>query len=463
MAEQDPTALIQRLVDDNRPWFEGCLIGYLALSRAYFDKVKSVLCVDKDSGEFYPDFSTDIDNAIYQAICSFYNAMQKADSVNKELFRVYLEQIAGEGTWIGMGEVDAAFRRVVEFTEVPVDQLETLMDNGYTYWLKRRRTEDVIRRSALSNLLPEQLAEEVRAHVKIIERQKESDTYEFGHGTLYPQPEVFRIGTGLSDLDICIGGGLGQGEGTLFIGAQGSGKTIIACQIAANIAAHSKHVLFITTEQRHRDLELRIISNRCNVPFDRIKDNFRPDRDLSSVEFEKYCVLVEQLRDYLHFKDWMEDRARSVITDLDTELDKVEDKYGKVDCIILDWIGGALGSESVKNPEAIRHIYQATADKMASIASDRNMVSVSFAQAAMGLCYNKKRIDATMLAECKNMGRNMTNVIGISALTEKESDDKEAIYLVNQIFWVSKARKGENKQIKFKREYRYQRVKCEKD
>ena len=72
---------------------------------------------------------------------------------------------------------------------------------------------------------------------------------------------------------------------------------------------------------------------------------------------------------------------------------------------------------------------------------------------------NRRRVDASVMAECKQMGRAMTNVIGISAMLEKESEeDTDAlIFSDKQWFYVSKSRKGLTKAISIRRNFKYQR------
>ena len=67
---------------------------------------------------------------------------------------------------------------------------------------------------------------------------------------------VPRIGTGVDDLDVVLGGGIVKGSVTLLAGQPGIGKSTILLQIAAAIA-QSKSVLYISGEESAHQVALR--------------------------------------------------------------------------------------------------------------------------------------------------------------------------------------------------------------
>lgn len=274
--------------------------------------------------------------------------------------------------------------------------------------------------------------------------------------------DIRRIQSGLTQLDAKIGGGFGEKEHSLFIAGTGGGKTVMACQLAATFALNGEPGIFISTEQGHEELEPRIYSNLCSIPFNLIKDGVKEDK-LPEDKLKLVEELDRQLAAKLTFLDWKDDRSKSVMQDLENEVLRFTETKGfPPKWMIFDWIGGGLGQLSVKDLALVRQIYQLTADKMAQIADTHNMVTISFAQAATAKAKNNAKIDSDCMAECKSMGRAAVNIIGISALTDN-TDEQEGVnappmYRDKQFFYVSKARKGEGAMIPFRREFAFQRI-----
>ena len=62
-----------------------------------------------------------------------------------------------------------------------------------------------------------------------------------------PRWRLERIPTGIPNLDRVIGGGLSQGDLALVVGGPGSGKTVLAAQMAFHWAAQGRRVLWLVT------------------------------------------------------------------------------------------------------------------------------------------------------------------------------------------------------------------------
>lgn len=63
-----------------------------------------------------------------------------------------------------------------------------------------------------------------------------------------------RVKTGITGLDKIIGGGIPKGFSVLVTGFEGTGKSILAMQTAANIARLGKKALYISFEQNENEI-----------------------------------------------------------------------------------------------------------------------------------------------------------------------------------------------------------------
>jgi len=281
---------------------------------------------------------------------------------------------------------------------------------------------------------------------------------EFGYSTENKEPKKIRIPIPkMMGLTTAMGGGFTKKEHTMFIAPTGGGKTVMACGIAVGLALQKQRTLLVTTEQGDDELEPRIISANCDVPFERIKDGVDLDTDIPSHAWDKYQDLKKDLNGYFWYENWNEDRSLSVMHDLKNLVTEHKRIYGGLDVVVLDWIGGALGSMSPDKADFIRMLYQMTADYMDTLAKEEDLITVSFAQANIMQSKNKKCVDHTMLAECKSMGRNANFVFGISALENDSDGETRATYRDEQWCHCSKGRKSNAEGFKLLREFHFQR------
>jgi hypothetical protein len=327
---------------------------------------------------------------------------------------------------------------------------------GLITWLKKVRLGYVVPdETQHTDYNPDNVVKVLAEHNAAIDKlvtDQSASFVPFGTGLDEADDGATRISTGLRCLDEPLGGGLARGESTLFIAATGVGKTVAATHLAAHFAGMGLRGLLITTEEKRKALELRIVSNRANIPYKRIREKF-DERQLQSDELARYRAVRKQLETQLTIIEWLGDRSRSVREDLDIEVLKC----APVDFVILDWIGGALGSTT---PELVRLAFQGAADKLAEIALRHNIICIGMAQAHPGQSRNKAKVDSTMLCECKTMGQRAANIIGMSGLRviDEEGRESEILYRDKQYFYISKCRKSKGGLKPFIREFDYQRI-----
>ena len=432
--------------------------------QSFYGLVGRVLCKNAETGDVIDDFQDVLANAVYTVLTKYMFCFVGGGAVFKPMdattARVLLNTLIDEQLLL-LNEVDPAVELFVECMQISPGQVELFVRNGFTYWLQKRRAQWMYSKQVQSDdWNPVQVFAEIQRSLEALNITGEPKKYgrSFDSGFDVKDFDVERYSSGLRSLDKALGGGFGRKEFTLVIAGTGAGKTVMACQLGLQFALQGKKGVIITTEQPHDQLVVRIASNYCNIPFEQIKDGLK-EEILSADQMPKYAAMRIALHNRLFFENWLEDRSKSIISDLDYYIRGFIGEHGKIDFLILDWIGGALGSMNHTDVAAIRHTYQFTADKLSDLAITHNIPTIGFAQAHPQQAANKRNIDSTMMSECKSMGRNATNIIGISALMDNEqSDENVPIYHADQFFWVSKARKSSGGQVRFRRRFAFQRI-----
>ncbi len=359
---------------------------------------------------------------------------------------------------IGPSEIPEALAAFDEALGLDIDESTQIVRLGFVYWLRKRRMERVIRaETAMPSWDPNKITNALAVHNKAIDTLLAGGDEAFvAFDKITEPPAVELIPSGLRACDDSLDGGFGKGEFSLVIAPSGGGKTTFGTQLAATFALRKHKVLYITTEQPPSELLPRIASNVGNIPFNKVRKGVHRDKLLPG-EYERYEKLRGALGANLNFANWGKDRSRSIRADLRAEVERFIAQHGRIDVLIFDWIGGALGTLSGKDQHALRLAFQDTGDALGTIARDLGIVVIGFGQAALGSTRGKKHIDQDDIAECKSMGRSATNVIGISAIREQTDDDGPNFARVQYLF-VSKARKSAGGIRRFRREFEYQRL-----
>jgi len=298
----------------------------------------------------------------------------------------------------------------------------------------------------------------------------------FGHGIDNPLPYVPRVPTGITELDMALGGGLGAGEAHLILGCTGVGKSALCCQVAGAQATQVRgrpnpqdpegrgtaRVLYVTTEasQKHHQLEPRFISNLAQIPYGVLVDGVRPE-----ILTERQRADYERVREVLSganlmFYEWDRQDPRgqqNPLAYLDDIIKEAQDRMNGLDGIMLDWIGGALppGVTDLK-----RHHYQELGNGFCSLVGNYGLAGIAFAQAHASF-RNKREVDDRAITECKSLGQEFTSMIGITAFIRSRDEMSESkssdIFRDEQLLWIGKSRKGMAGAIPIRRNLAYQR------
>ena len=371
-----------------------------------------------------------------------------------------------------VGLMDKAFADQEE-----ADAMRVLIDDALGFWAEQR-AHAFYRQRMHSQKDLAQLSQEILGDISAIQevcRRVEEGDDSFiktaGFSFFIVVPPVIRYPTPVTGLTAALGGGLARREATLVLAPQGAGKTVMACQLAAHYAVQGLNVLLISTEEGQARLDRRVFANMATLDYGKIKDNFNLTT-VGQADEAKVMGAIDLLGGRMHIADWMlagsdativsEEAFSELILRKERELAK---SHGlpAFDVVMLDWVGSALGSfvELTSKGVPLRHLLLQAANNLADIAKKQNKIAVIFTQATAGVSYNRKRIDMSCLSECKDMGQRCANIVGISAMYQKdpggESMSAAKLYAEMQWLCVSKSRFGEGGEIPVRRRFSHMR------
>lgn len=280
----------------------------------------------------------------------------------------------------------------------------------------------------------------------------------------------------LTNLEACLGGGFGKKEHVIFAAPSGQGKTTLACQIAGSLAKAGYQVLYISTEQPGAELKPRFLSSMSyhgnkdgRIPFSEVKDGGYMSKWTAKTSSEQFDIqnkaklearsrILQSLEGKLHFVNWL--GSGHSVSELGALVKEANRRYKvNVDCVILDWIGGALDG-STTDPSIKRQLYISAAKAMKDLAYKYNVAAISFAQTTAD-AVDKQKVSERHLGECKAIHHEAVAAIGISAMHARNNNpdeaDGESAYAKEQWFYVFKSRKAQGVLFKMIRNFSYQR------
>lgn len=97
-------------------------------------------------------------------------------------------------------------------------------------------------------------------------------------------PTMAYIRTGISSLDLALGGGMFRG-GMYIVGARpGMGKTTLALNIAEEVATHGTKVLFVSLEMSDHQIMCKRISRETGIPYTSLMSGHMESKDISEMD-----------------------------------------------------------------------------------------------------------------------------------------------------------------------------------
>jgi hypothetical protein len=459
--EAAPT--IVSLIDSQPDWFEGSVLAAACRSREFYNQFHTVLCVAEQPGETQNDFSYPSDNLIYRIIGQFRQitaGMPGMDVVPESFFQVTLQAYLQLGD-VQPDQIEPTLQRVKFLMNCPLEQMIPVISQGVGHWISKTRVRKVVARSmAEPSWSPVEFVRSL-AVAESAGRQASAPAYAhlFGDGRKAGKLHVDRLPSGINRLDRAMGGGFGVKEMTLIIGSTGAGKTVLASQLASTFAQSGFPGIWISTEETHDQLEPRIYSNACQIPYNQIKDGIDLNK-LSKDKADMALALEAKIGTNMLILDWVTDRSKTIDTDLSEEIRKFKERFKTPPrWLMFDWLGGAQGTLTTAQMAVQRQLLQQTADGLADQAVAHNMVVIALAQGNITLCRNNMKIDSSCLMDNKTLGRKATTILGISQLQEQTDAmaGGEPPYLRKQFLFASKTRRGVGGLIPIIRNFEFQR------
>lgn len=261
-----------------------------------------------------------------------------------------------------------------------------------------------------------------------------------------------------------------EGDGLYLLGDfTVTHNTVLSTQLARDFSqlGHRK-VAYVTTEQPPTELMARIASNHLQINYNHFtarKDLGNAtdyDREVSVIpqwiwddpQYQEGLKSLEEVMSRIVFLDWSQGKGQSIAQNLEAELDALEATDFDPDILLIDWIGGGL-DKGLEGKIDLRLVYQQAADWGVSYAKRRRKVVIEMAQFDRVKAMGKSKCGSAWLSECKTMGNNMTNFVGISAAVEDGSED--SVFSINQFLYVEKSRDGTGGNIPVERHFHFQR------
>jgi KaiC/GvpD/RAD55 family RecA-like ATPase len=218
-----------------------------------------------------------------------------------------------------------------------------------------------------------------------------------------------KLPTGMDDVDLALGGGLGRGQLGLWVGETGTGKSMACSQCYASSLLLGQHAAYATTELPEGEVLARVKSALTDIPIDEVMAG-EPE----------VSARLEDLAGQLGV-GWVRSFTAHAVTvaDLVEWIDECERKVGRpVDLLVIDYADHLSAPGSASSYESGRIIFDALRK-----AVRRRSFWVWTNSQAKGR-EKRKRLDNRDVADSMHKARSVHTLI---TLTSGEQNGEETI------------------------------------
>jgi len=465
------------MVKDHPETLERILIVGMLLSLHFYRALRNKVCVFlPELNCFRPDFTNPIFNEAFVALDAFYRVFENFAMPNDTgVPPQHLENILYDKVRNGLVTADNAVL-IKEQLLIEMDTLEftpeifmAIQDcPAFHYWIERKAAEYEVRQlSKQGAIYPttlhdlEQAVERTRKSLAPIkDRIIDLDPFFEGHKKWTPP-----LSTGLAFLDQALSGGLYPGETTMVAGSNGSGKTVMAVQIAMTMAQQGAKVAFFTTEESGDRLFMRMLSNFTNTEYVKLINREDAGGKSADVLHVPACissdpekaVKLAQLRETcrnIKFLDWT--AGLSIAGQFEGDIRRLQDTGFDPRIIVFDWIGGGL--DQGMDLEKRRFNYEIAVNQIVRFCKATGKTAVLMAQLdKTKLRPSTHYVPMSFLSECKTMTNQIDNFIGITALQVNDETGGKPRLAQRQFLSVDKGRYGKGGSVAVEQQFKFQR------
>lgn len=466
---------VKKVVRSNTRLFEQYLIAAMLVSYDFWSGYcRNRINTSISSYKNYNDFTKSIYNEIYDCICTFYETLD--DSMEKSSI------VVDKGFIIGLlkdkmykGQISI---EDVKFAESSLDDIDKLIESGksnnyfaifqfaksgFAYWLELRRVAQITENNYNSKITADELIHKIKSATSDVVID-DSTFMSFDEAVDYEDVDNGGFRMPIATLPIftrVLAGGLKKGETGIVASLPSGGKTIMACQIASGLALNGFNVLLISTEQHAVNLVPRCITANTGIPFNLIADGVKHAikiGKLSQTQIQEIKDFTDLMKNHLYFENWGL-KGNRITTSLESTIDLYVKTHGKLDVVIIDWIGGGI-EKPPEDKTKKNEYYDYTMKFICRVMKQKHLAGVVMAQVNPKQAEDVNLITINELADCKTLDQDASWAMGISRLENPKkriSNQIQASYKTQQTFNFWKNRLSPPYHYPVIREFGFQR------
>jgi replicative DNA helicase len=474
------------LSDENIATTEARIVGTALFSHEAFLKLKTLCAYNEDTGMVENGFRTEYLNRVFTAIYIAWETIPGGEthvttSVKSEFERIIQTWIAdpsiGNGVPIGASDIEGMNLWVdTEWVEenYTYNQIRNILSSEvFTTWVERRLAERHI------NQIHLQKQQGAVGRTPFLRASRDFEEMDVGFDDDMPEPDrlyerrssqMFYCGN--DAIHHAMGTGFELGALTIIGAPRGNGKTVIAVQVAFELALQDVGVMMVSTEEPSHSLVPRFLTNYLEVPINELRQStVMRDRERGQIieqttyggiradKFHEHEARINEFRDCVYapnirvvYCDKPPDEG--VYTYMQRKYAKVQSSLGREPrMVIVDWIKGLLPTGAAMEG---RHKYNEVAKSLALFSRRYNVHVILLCQLHESV---KNHWPTQMtIAESKSLADEAHNFIGISAFTRAQTEtESDSLYSNYQCFLCDKARNGRPGFAWVVREFNFQR------